>query len=271
MREVIGDGGKMEDLERKGEDSGEESTAAMELRELSLSYGRKTVLDRISFSVPKHKITAILGASGCGKTTLLKCLNGMIRNLREARLSGEILLNGESASALRTEELCRRVGLVFQTPTPFPMSIRKNMCYGLRYYGKRDRSELMRITEEKLRMAGLWEEVKGELDHSALKLSGGQQQRLCIARALTVEPEVLLLDEPCSSLDIVSMGQIEEMLKRCRERYSIILVTHNISQAKRIADEVVFLHQGRLLERGERESFFAGAKREETRAFLQGI
>ena len=125
------------------------------------------------------------------------------------------------------------------------------------------------MSEEKRKRK--WEEVKEELDHSALKLSGGQQQRLCIARALTVEPEVLLLDEPCSSLDIVSTGQIEGMLKRCRERYSIILVTHNISQAKRIADEVVFLHQGRLLERGERESFFAGAKREETRAFLQGI
>lgn len=244
---------------------------AMHTEDLSLQYEDKAVLDHVSVSFPEHRITAVMGPSGCGKTTLLRCLNGMIGESHNARMTGDIYLGGQNIRDLKREELTRRVGLVFQTPAPFPFSIEKNMTYALKYYGVKDRAELRRITEEKLRITGLYEEVKDEMKKSALQLSGGQQQRLCIARALTVEPEVLLLDEPCSALDIRSTLLIEEMLKKCREDYTIVLVTHNIAQARRIADHVVFLYDHHVLEQKGAEEFFEAPEHEETGVFLEGI
>ena len=172
---------------------------------------------------------------------------------------------------MEPEELRRRIGLVFQTPSPFPFSIYKNMTYALRYYGVKDKKELDRQVKEKLQMAGLYDEVAQELDKSAHKLSGGQQQRLCIARALTVEPEILLLDEPCSALDVKSSSVIEKMLTQLKEKYTIVIVTHNIAQARRISDHVAFLFGGKLIEFAPVQQIFSQPKEEETKAFLEGI
>lgn len=180
-------------------------------------------------------------------------------------------MGGQDIQKMEPEQLRRRVGLVFQTPAPFPFSIYRNMTYALRYYGVRDKKELDRQVREKLEMAGLYEEVSQELDKSAHKLSGGQQQRLCIARALTVEPEVLLLDEPCSALDVKSSSVIERMLVQLKERYTIVIVTHNIAQARRISDHVAFLFGGRLVEFGTTAQIFSEPREEQTRDFLEGI
>ena len=238
---------------------------------MSASYDGKAALEDISLEIPAHSITAIIGPSGCGKSTLLRCMNGMLREEKGAGISGEILLDGQDIRKMEPEQLRRRVGLVFQTPAPFPFSIYRNMTYALRYYGVRDKKELDRQVREKLEMAGLYEEVSQELDKSAHKLSGGQQQRLCIARALTVEPEVLLLDEPCSALDVKSSSVIERMLVQLKERYTIVIVTHNIAQARRISDHVAFLFGGRLVEFGTTAQIFSEPREEQTRDFLEGI
>ena len=241
------------------------------LHHVSASYDGKAALEDISLEIPAHSITAIIGPSGCGKSTLLRCMNGMLRKEKGAGISGEILLGGQDIQKMEPEQLRRRVGLVFQTPAPFPFSIYRNMTYALRYYGVRDKKELDRQVREKLEMAGLYEEVSQELDKSAHKLSGGQQQRLCIARALTVEPEVLLLDEPCSALDVKSSSVIERMLVQLKERYTIVIVTHNIAQARRISDHVAFLFGGRLVEFGTTAQIFSEPREEQTRDFLEGI
>ena len=241
------------------------------LHHVSASYDGKAALEDISLEIPAHSITAIIGPSGCGKSTLLRCMNGMLREEKGAGISGEILLGGQDIRKMEPEQLRRRVGLVFQTPAPFPLSIYRNMTYALRYYGVRDKKELDRQVREKLEMAGLYEEVSQELDKSAHKLSGGQQQRLCIARALTVEPEVLLLDEPCSALDVKSSSVIERMLVQLKERYTIVIVTHNIAQARRISDHVAFLFGGRLVEFGTTAQIFSEPREEQTRDFLEGI
>lgn len=241
------------------------------LHHVSASYDGKAALEDISLEIPAHSITAIIGPSGCGKSTLLRCMNGMLRKEKGAGISGEILLGGQDIQKMEPEQLRRRVGLVFQTPAPFPFSIYRNMTYALRYYGVRDKKELDRQVREKLEMAGLYEEVSQELDKSAHKLSGGQQQRLCIARALTVEPEVLLLDEPCSALDVKSSSVIERMLVQLKERYTIVIVTHNIAQARRISDHVAFLFGDRLVEFGTTAQIFSEPREEQTRDFLEGI
>ena len=198
---------------------------------------------------------------------------GLVRawNVTNVTISGDILLGGTNIRTLRRDELRRRVGLVFQTPTPFPMSIRKNITYAPQYYGVRDKTKLDALVRETLELAGLYDEVKDELDRSALRLSGGQQQRLCIARALTVEPEVLLLDEPCSALDVKATRTVEQLLLRLKERYTVIIVTHNLAQARRIADRTVFLYNGQVVEEGETERLFTAPQREETRDFLSGV
>lgn len=244
--------------------------AVLTLSGLSVLYDKKPALTNVSLSIPKNQITAVLGPSGCGKSTLLRAMNGMLREEPGASVSGSVCLDGQDISRLPAGEVRRRIGLVFQTPAPFPFSIYKNMTYAPRYYGHRDRKELDTLVREKLQMAGLYDEVKDELGKSALKLSGGQQQRLCIARALTVEPEVLLLDEPCSALDVKASAVIEEMLLGLRERYTIVVVTHNIAQAQRISDCAAFLYSGRLVEFGESGPFFADPREKETRDFLSG-
>lgn len=238
------------------------------LRGVGASYGGEAALTDVSMEIPAHRITAVVGPSGCGKSTLLRCLNGLLEEEAGAKVSGDILLDGQSTAAIPREELRRRVGLVFQTPAPFPFSIYKNMVYAPKYYGFR--GDLDALVEEKLRLAGLYEEVKDHLKKSALALSGGQQQRLCIARALTVEPEVLLLDEPCSALDVKSAAVIEETLRKLKERYTIVVVTHNIAQARRISDQTAFLLNGVLVEYGPAERLFTHPEREETKNFLSG-
>lgn len=242
----------------------------MTLREVSASYDGKLALDRVSLDIPDRRITAVIGPSGCGKSTLLRCMNGLLAEEPGARVSGSVCLRDRDTASLPREELRRRVGLVFQTPAPFPFSIYRNMTYAPRYYGLRDRKRLDALVVEKLKLAGLYDEVRENLNRSALKLSGGQQQRLCIARALTAEPEVLLLDEPCSALDVKSSAVIENLLTDLKKTYTIVIVTHNIAQARRISDYAVFLYNGQAVETGSAEELFAHPRREETRAFLEG-
>ncbi len=215
---------------------------------LCVSYGNRKVLDNISYGFKKNKITAILGSSGCGKTTLLHALNDIISEEENVKLSGDIRLEGRSVYSMQKESLRKEVGLVFQTPVVFPMSIYKNMSYALNYHSTHSKKEIEDIIKEKLEFAGLYDEVKDKLKKSALKLSGGQKQRLCIARALTIEPKVLLLDEPCSALDIENTLLIEKLLSSLSENISIIIVTHNIEQAKRIGDEILTMKSGQLFD-----------------------
>lgn len=238
---------------------------------LKVSFDGKEILHGVSMEVRPNRITAVIGPSGCGKTTFLRTLNGILWEESNAEISGSILFRGTDIRKMAKEDLRRQVGLVFQTPSPFPFSIYKNMTYAMKYYGGRTRQEMSRIVEEKLKMAGLFDEVKDDLNKSALKLSGGQKQRLCIARALTVEPEILLLDEPCSALDVKATAIIEEMLMELKKHYTIVIVTHNIAQAKRIADDAAFFYEGNLVEQGEAKALFEDPKEEETRSFLSGI
>lgn len=239
----------------------------LEIKNLDVYFGNQHILDNINLSFEKNKITAIIGPSGCGKSTLLKTLNLMIYENSESRVSGDILLCGDKISDMRAEHVREKIGMVFQNPTPFPISIEKNMSYAMKYYGI-DKKKRKDIIEDKLKVTGLYGEVHEMLNKSALKLSGGQQQRLCIARALCIEPDILLLDEPCSALDVKSTSKIESMLLELRKNYTIIIVTHNLAQAKRIADETVFMLDGCVIEEGETKELFDNPKYDETRDYL---
>lgn len=243
----------------------------LKLEQLSAFYGSRQILHELSLDIPKAGLTAVIGPSGCGKTTLLLCLNGMLREHPGAKMSGKLYLAGEDTDSLAADEWRRRVGLVFQKPEPFPFSIARNISYALRYYGERNPRELARLSEKYLRLAGLWNEVKDQLNKSALELSGGQQQRLCIARALAVEPELLLLDEPASALDIQAMGRLEALLLDMKQHYSLLMVTHNLGQARRLADHVLFMDGGRAVEWGSAEQIFNHPGEKLTRDFLNGI
>lgn len=244
---------------------------ALRIENLSASYDGKSALEGVSLEIPKNRITAVIGPSGCGKSTFLRCLNRFLQEDPGAQMSGSVELFGEDTAKIPLELLRRKIGMVFQIPSPFPFSIYRNMTYAPRYYGIRDRKKLDALVEEKLKLAGLYDEVKDDLNRSAMKLSGGQQQRLCIARALTVDPDVLLLDEPCSALDVRSSAVIEELLTSLKQRYTIVIVTHNIPQARRIADEAVFLFNGRLTEWGSAEQVLREPTQIETREFLSGV
>ena len=248
-----------------------EMSNAITLHDFGVAYEKKTVLSGINTAIPAGKITAIIGPSGCGKSTLLKAINRMLELETDVEIAGSIHVGGRDTHAIPAEELRRKVGMVFQTPAPFPMSIYKNMVYAPQYYGIRGRQKLDQIVRENLEVTGLWEEVKDELNKSALKLSGGQQQRLCIARALTANPEILLLDEPCSALDVKSTQTIEELLLKLKENYTIVIVTHNLFQAKRIADECIFMLNGEIWEQNSTEELFNNPQRQETKDYLQGI
>lgn len=238
--------------------------------QLTAGYNGKTAIRNITMDIYKNKITAIIGPSGCGKSTLLKAINRLLEEEMGTSVSGSIYLEGQNVFEMEKEELRRKIGLVFQTPAPFPFSIYKNMTYAPKYYGVRDKNRLQQIVEEKLKMAGLYEEVKNELRKSADQLSGGQQQRLCIARALTVDPTLLLLDEPCSALDVKSVKHIEQLLIELKQNYTIVIVTHNILQAKRIADYTIFMEDGKVVEMADTETLFEHSKRPETSEFLTG-
>ena len=243
----------------------------LEVKNFSVSYADKKILKNINMYIDRNKITAIIGPSGCGKSTFLKSLNMMITEEKGAKTFGDIFFEGKNIKDFEVENLRKNIGLVFQTPTPFPFSIYKNMTYAPIYYGIKDKNQLDNLVKEKLKLAGLYDEVKDEINKSALSLSGGQQQRLCIARELTVEPEVLLLDEPCSALDIQNTIKIEEMLKNLSKNYTIIIVTHNLAQAKRIADKTAFFFDGELVEYEYTEKIFSNPRDEKTKKYINGI
>ena len=217
--------------------------SAMTLRDVSAFYDGKPAIAHISADIPRNEITAVIGPSGCGKSTLLRCMNGLLAQEPGTEVRGEIALDGTDISRLPSEELRRRVGLVFQTPTPFPFSILKNLTFAPQYYGQRDKKALEALAVEKLQLCGLYDEVKDELRKNAQKLSGGQQQRLCIARALTVEPDILLLDEPCSALDVRATQTVEELLLRLKERYTVVIVTHD-EQLAEMSDRKIQMIDG---------------------------
>ena len=246
------------------------SEELIRFHDFGVAYEKKTVLEGVNTAIRPGRITAIIGPSGCGKSTLLKAMNRMLETQKDAKVFGSIHLNGVDIHTMEPEVLRRKVGMVFQTPTPFPMSIYKKMTYAPQYYGITGKKNLDAIVREKLEVTGLWEEVKDELGKNALKLSGGQQQRLCIARALTADPEILLLDEPCSALDVKSTQIIEELLLKLKEHYTIVIVTHNLFQARRIADDCIFMLNGRLWEQNTTEELFANPQKQETRDYLQG-
>jgi len=246
----------------------------MHLESVWLAYGSNWVVRDVSISVRQGEVLALIGASGSGKTTLLRSLNRLTEVTEGAARSGRITLDGTDIHALEVNELRRRVTMVFQQPNPFPMSIFDNVAYALvERTGRRRRRRTPEIEEavvDALRRAGLYEEVAGELDRSALALSGGQQQRLCIARALAAEPEVLLLDEPCSALDPISTATIEELIVQLRESVAIVIVTHNLQQAFRVADEVAFMHLGELVEYGSSAQVFDRPRQQRTRDYISG-
>ena len=243
----------------------------LEVKNFSVSYDDKKILKNINMYIDRNKITAIIGPSGCGKSTFLKSLNMMITEEKGAKTFGDIFFEGKNIKDFEVENLRKNIGLVFQTPTPFPFSIYKNMTYASIYYGIKNKNQLDNLVKEKLKLAGLYDEIKDEINKSALSLSGGQQQRLCIARELTVEPEVLLLDEPCSALDIQNTIKIEEMLKNLSKNYTIIVVTHNLAQAKRIADKTAFFFDGELVEYEDTEKIFSNPRDEKTKKYINGI
>jgi phosphate transport system ATP-binding protein len=244
----------------------------MRTEELSIAYGQKLAVNQVSIDVRQGEVLALIGPSGCGKTTLLRSLNRLVELTPTATRGGRILLDGEDVDAYDVTWLRRRVGMLFQQPNPFPMSIFDNVAYGLRERGSKrpSRKELKPAVTEALHRAGLLEEVKDNLDHPALALSGGQQQRLCIARSLAVRPEVLLLDEPCSALDPISTQTIEETIVALRSEVAIVIVTHNLQQAQRVADHVAFMYLGDLIEYGEAEQVFTAPVAERTREYVGG-
>ncbi len=242
----------------------------IELANLNAFYGNKKILNNINMKIKKNKITAIIGPSGCGKSTLLAVLNRMIEE-NGGSIEGKVIFNEKDILNYSKNELRRKVGIVFQKPSPFPLSIYGNLAYAPLYYGVKDKKLLNDIVENKLKVSGLYEEVKDDFKMSALELSGGQQQRLCIARALTVEPDVLLMDEPCSALDIKNTANIEDMLLNLLDDYTIIIVTHNLFQAKRISDYTVFILDGEIVEFGETEQIFNNPRDRRTKEYIEGM
>ena len=244
----------------------------LEIKDFELWYGSKQALFGIDMPVPKGKVTALVGPSGCGKTTLLRCVNRMNDLIDTVRISGDMRLNQDSifGSSVDVIELRKRMGMVFQKPNPFPMSIFENVVYSLRIDGERNRGVLEEVCERSLRGAALWDEVKDRLKESGLSLSGGQQQRLCIARAIASEPEVLLLDEPCSALDPLATGKIEDLIQDLKGEYSILIVTHNMQQASRVSDYTAFMYLGVLVEYGPTSTIFTNPKLKETEDYVTG-
>lgn len=244
----------------------------MEIRDMCLWYGTVQALHHVAIDIPERSITALIGPSGCGKSTFLKTLNRMNDLVPGVRVSGKITYKGTDifSPSVDVNELRRQVGMVFQKPNPFPMSIYDNVAYGPRTHGTTNRAKLDEIVERSLRGAAIWEEVKDRLKKPALGLSGGQQQRLCIARALAVEPEVLLMDEPTSALDPISTLKIEELANELKNNYTIIMVTHNMQQAARISDQTAFFLLGELVEYGHTEQLFSQPKDKRTEDYITG-
>lgn len=247
--------------------------AVIEVKNLDFAYGTVQVLNRVNMELFEREVTAFIGPSGCGKTTLLRCFNRMNDLINHARVrNGTIRIGGQDIyeDKIDVTELRKLVGMVFQKSNPFPKSVYENITYGLKLQGKRDKSELNDTVEECLTLTGLWSELKDRLQESALSLSGGQQQRLCIARALAVEPEILLMDEPCSDLDPIATARIEELIHELKKRYTIIIVTHNMQQAARISDRTAFFYLGKLIEHDETDNIFMNPNNPQTEAYVSG-
>jgi phosphate transport system ATP-binding protein len=242
----------------------------LRISRLNFFYGPRPALYDVQLAIPPSRVTALIGPSGCGKSTFLRTLNRMYETVRGARAEGEILLDGHDILAMDVVDVRRRVGMVFQKSNPFPKSIFDNVAYGLRVNGWMRKTELEDAVERSLRRAALWDEVKDHLDESAYALSGGQQQRLCIARALAVDPEVLLLDEPCSALDPIATAKIEELLFTLKDACTIVIVTHNMQQAARVASHTGFFLLGRLIEFDRTEVIFKRPSRRETEDYITG-
>lgn len=244
----------------------------IQTKNLNLWFSEKHVLKNVNIAIEKKKITAIMGPSGCGKTTLIRAFNRMNEIITGCRTSGEVLIDGKDVYGLDTDvvDLRRRVGLVFQKPNPFPKSIYDNVAFGPRIHGITRRRQLDDFVQFSLQEAALWEEVKDRLNDSALSLSGGQQQRLCIARALAVAPEVVLMDEPCSALDPAATAKIEVLMRKLTQNYTVIIVTHNMQQAARVSDFTAFMYLGELVEYGETKKIFENPENELTEKYITG-
>ncbi len=242
------------------------------VRKLNLYYGENHALKNVNMDIRENAITALIGPSGCGKSTFLKCLNRMNDLVEHVRIEGQILLDNENISdkSVDTTLLRKKVGMVFQQPNPFPMSIYDNVAYGPRLHGIRNKAVLDQIVESALRGAAIFDEVKDRLKKSALGLSGGQQQRLCIARALAVEPEVLLMDEPTSALDPISTLKIEELMESLKEKYTVVIVTHNMQQAARVSDDTAFFLVGEVVEMNRTQEIFSRPKDKRTEDYITG-
>jgi phosphate transport system ATP-binding protein len=249
-----------------------ETASKMSVKDLDFFYGEFKALHSVSLEFIENQVTALIGPSGCGKSTLLRCLNRMNDLIPTSRVEGSILLDGEDIydPDVDVVALRRRVGMVFQKPNPFPKSIFENVAYGMRVNGVKRRSVLTERVETSLKQAALWDEVRDRLEASALGLSGGQQQRLCIARALAVEPEVILMDEPASALDPIATQKIEELIHELKETYTIIIVTHNMQQAARVSDTTAFFYIGKLIEVGATETLFTRPRLKETSDYITG-
>jgi phosphate transport system ATP-binding protein len=242
------------------------------VQELTVRYGDTLALETVTLDVPERRVTALIGPSGCGKSTFLRCLNRMNDTIRGVRITGRVLLDGADIYGQDVDPvlLRRRVGMVFQKSNPFPKSIFDNVAFGPRVHGLRDTVALREVVERSLRQAALWDEVADRLDRSALDLSGGQQQRLCIARALAVEPEVLLMDEPASALDPIATAKVEELIHELKLSYTIVIVTHNMQQAARVSDLTAYFYLGKLIEFGPTEQLFTNPSKLETEDYITG-
>jgi phosphate transport system ATP-binding protein len=254
-------------------DETEEATIMIDVRDVDFAYGSNQVLYNVSLDIPARAVTAFIGPSGCGKTTLLRCINRMNDLIESARITrGAIHLGGIDINAAQVDvvDLRRRVGMVFQKSNPFPKSIYENISYGLRIAGVKKKSRIDEAVEKSLRGAALWDEVKDRLDTNALGLSGGQQQRLCIARAIAVGPDVVLMDEPCSALDPIATAKIEELIQELKTQYTIVIVTHNMQQAGRVSDYTGFFYLGRLIEFGRTTKIFTNPAEKRTEDYITG-
>jgi len=256
--------------EREGKK--EDGAVAIEAKNLSVFYGEHQAIKRVSMKFPKHRVTALIGPSGCGKSTFLRSLNRMNDEIPGCRVEGQIFFQGMDINSPKVNvfEVRKKIGMVFQRPNPFAKSIFENVAFGPKNHGEKDKEKLEYIVETSLKKAALWEEVKDRLHTSALALSGGQQQRLCIARALAMNPHVLLLDEPASALDPVSTGKIEELITEFKKDYTVIIVTHNMQQAARISDYTAFFYMGELIEAGETRQIFTNPKQQKTEDYISG-
>jgi phosphate transport system ATP-binding protein len=247
-------------------------SAKIDIRNLDFYYGKGHALKEVTFGIPSNAVTSIIGPSGCGKSTLLRTINRIFELYPEQRAEGQIVIDGNNVleRGYPLSDLRRLVGMVFQKPTPFASSIRSNVGFALNYYDRMSKTEVADRVEDALRQAALWDEVKDKLHHSALSLSGGQQQRLCIARAIAVRPEILLLDEATSALDPISTAKIEELIHELREKFTIVIVTHNMQQAARVSQRTAFFHLGELIEFGNTSEIFTNPLEQRTRDYITG-